>query len=394
MPSPDREELKQRAIEAVEAERDHLVELSLRIHGNPEVGFQEEKASQWLCDYLERHGFQVERAFCGLDTAFRAVAGEGEPRIAFLAEYDALPGLGHACGHNIIAASSTGAAVALARLLPEAGGSVVVIGTPAEEIHGGKAIMAERGAFDGLDAVMLFHPGSRNAVFTGALACATLYVEYFGKEAHAATRPETGVNALDAVIIAYNAISALRQHMRDTARIHGIITDGGRVPNVVPGHAAATFLVRAFDETYLEELKEKVIACFRAGAEATGARLEYHWADVQYAPLRLNRPLAEACKENLLRLGRKVGDAPILRGLGSTDMGNVSLVAPTIHPSIAIAPRGVVIHTPEFARLAASEEGHRGLIDAAKALAMTAIDVQTDAALRERIREYFLAPPA
>lgn len=393
MPFPDKKKLKQRAIEAVEAQRDRLVDLSLRIHENPEVGFQEEKASQWLCEYLEEHGFQVERGYCGLETAFRAVAGEGEPCVALLAEYDALPGLGHACGHNIIAASSTGAAVAVAKLLPETGGSVVVIGTPAEEIHGGKAIMAERGAFDGLDAVMLFHPGSRNAVFTGALACATLYVEYFGREAHAATRPETGINALDAVIIAYNAINALRQHIRDTARIHGIITDGGRVPNVVPGHAAATFLIRAFDETYLEELKEKVLACFRAGAEATGARLEYRWAEVQYAPLRLNRPLAEACRENLLRLGRRVGDAPILRGLGSTDMGNVSLVAPAIHPSIAIAPRGVVIHTPDFARFAASEEGHRGLIDAAKALAMTAVDVQTDAALRERVREYFLAPP-
>jgi amidohydrolase len=390
MPSPDKEKLKERAINAVEAQRDQLIDLSLRIHGNPEMGFQEEKASRWLCDYLEEHGFRIERAFCGLETAFKAVAGEGEPRTAFLAEYDALPGLGHACGHNIIAASSTGAAVALEGLISEVGGSVVVIGTPAEEIQGGKAIMAERGAFDGLDAVMLFHPGSRNAVFTGALACASLYVEYFGKEAHASTRPESGINALDAVIVAYNAISALRQHIPDTARIHGVIVDGGKAPNVIPGHSAASFLVRASDEDYLEELKEKVISCFRAGAEATGARLEYRWAEVQYAPLRLNRPLAEACKENLARLGRKVGDSATHRGLGSTDAGNVSLVAPTIHPSIAIASRGVAIHTPDFARVAASEEGHRGLLDAAKALAMTAVDVQTDGDLRHRIREYFL----
>lgn len=390
MPSPDKEKLKERAIEAVEAQREQLIDLSLRIHQNPETGFQEEKASQWLCDYLEQHGFRLERVLCGLPTAFKAVAGEGAPHVAFLAEYDALPGLGHACGHNIIAASSAGAAVAVKELLSETGGSVLVIGTPAEEIHGGKAIMAQRGAFDGLDAVMLFHPGSRNAVFTGALACASVSVEYFGREAHAATRPEAGVNALDAVIIAYNAVSALRQQIRDTSRIHGVITDGGEAPNVIPGHSAASFLVRADDEAYLEELKEKVLSCFRAGAEATGARLEYRWAEVQYAPLRLNRPLAEACKENLTRLGRRVGDSMALRGLGSTDVGNVSLVAPTIHPSIAIAPRDVVIHTPDFARLAASEEGHRGLLDAAKALAMTAVDVQTDCELRDRIGEYFL----
>jgi amidohydrolase len=392
--SASRDQLKAQAVAAVDAEREQLIDLSVRIHRNPEIGFQEEKASQWLCEYLEQHGFQIERAYCGLDTAFKAVAGEGVPRVAFLAEYDALPGLGHACGHNIIAASSAGAAVAVAGLLSDVGGSVVVIGTPAEEIHGGKAIMAKRGAFDGLDAVMMFHPGSRNAVFTGALACASLSVEYFGRESHAATRPEAGINALDAVIVAYNAINSLRQQIPDTARIHGIITDGGEAPNVIPGHAAASFLVRAADEVYLEELKEKVISCFRAGAEATGARLEYRWAEVQYAPLRPNRPLAEACRDNLMRRGRETADSAPLGGLGSTDVGNVSLVAPTIHPSIAIAPRGVVIHTPDFARIAASEEGHRGLLDAAKVLAMTAVDVQTDNGLRDRVREYFLGQQA
>jgi len=386
----DRNELKAQVVARVEALREELIDLSLRIHDHPEIAFEEEKACQWLCGYLEEHGFDVEPGFCQMPTAFRASSGDGRPCVAFLAEYDALPGLGHACGHNVIAASSVGAAVAAKGALDATGGSLVVIGTPAEEVHGGKAIMAERGAFDELDAAMLSHPGSRNAVLTAALACASITVEYFGKEAHAATRPEAGVNALDALILAFNAIAALRQHIRDSARIHGVITDGGHAPNVIPAHSAASFLVRAEDEDYLEELKEKVLACFRSGAQATGARLEYRWGDVQYAPMRSNGPLAEAYRQNLAEMGRLVEDSPVPRPLGSTDVGNVSIVVPTIHPSIAIAPREVSIHTPDFARIAASQEGHRGLLDAAKALAMTAVDVLVDADLRQRMQDEFL----
>lgn len=387
--SPNRDELKAQVIAAVEAQREALIDLSLRIHENPEVGFQEEKACQWLCGYLEEHGFAVERPFCQLPTAFQASSGDAHPRVGLLAEYDALPGLGHACGHNLIAASSTGAAVAVSSVLAATGGSVAVIGTPAEEVYGGKAIMAERGAFDDVDAAMLFHPGSRNAVLTGALACASIDVEYFGKESHASTRPEAGINALDALILSFTAVNALRQHIKDSDRIHGIITDGGQVSNVIPAHSAASFLVRAEDDASLEELKERVLSCFKAGAEATGARLEYRWGDVQYAPLRPNRPLAEACSANLARLGRKVSDSSTSRGMGSTDVGNVSAIVPTIHPSIAVGPRGVVIHTPEFANMAASQEGHRGLLDAAKALAMTAVDMLVDANLRQRMQAEF-----
>jgi amidohydrolase len=388
--SPVTDSLKARVIDEVEAQREALVGLSHSIHDNPELGFQEEEACAALCAHLQTNGFRIERPFCDLATAFRATCGAERPRVAFLAEYDALSGLGHACGHNLIAASSTGAAVAVGKLLAQTGGSVAAIGTPAEEVYGGKAIMAGRNAFDGLDAAMLVHPGSRNAALTAALACATVNVEYFGREAHAASRPDAGINALDALVIAYTSIAALRQHIRDSARIHGMITDGGQMPNVVPNHSAGVFLARAEDEAYLEELKRRVIACFEAGATATGARLEYRWDDVQYAPLRANRPLADAFRKNLTKLGRSVRELATPRALGSTDMGNVSALLPTIHPSIQVAPREVNIHTADFARFARSEEGDRALIDAAKAMAMTGVDILVDGELRQRMWDEFL----
>ncbi len=385
----DIQKLKDRVTAKVEALREELIELSLRIHAHPELAFQEEQASAWLADYLEGHGFRVVRGICDLPTAFRAERGEGAPRVALLAEYDALAAIGHGCGHNIIATSSVAAGIASSVVVEETGGTIVVIGTPAEEIYGGKVLMARRGAFDELDAAMLCHPGSRNAVYAHALACAELQVEYFGKEAHASSRPEAGVNALDALIFAFNGIAALRQHIRGSARIHGIITDGGQAPNVVPGHAAGGFLVRAADEEYLEELKVRVIACLEAGALATGARMEYRWGEAQYAAMRTNSPLAEAYRSNLVAVGREVTDDESRRSMGSTDMGNVSALLPAIHPTIAIAPREVSAHSPEFARWAASEDGHRGLLDAAKTLAMTAVDVLAVAELRQQMQEAF-----
>ena len=385
----DIQKLKDRVTAKVEALREELIELSLRIHAHPELAFQEEQASAWLADYLESHGCRVVRGICDLPTAFRAERGEGAPRVALLAEYDALAAIGHGCGHNIIATSSVAAGIASSVVVEETGGTIVVIGTPAEEVYGGKVLMARRGAFDELDAAMLCHPGSRNAVYAHALACAELQVEYFGKEAHASSRPEAGVNALDALIFAFNGIAALRQHLRGSARIHGIITDGGQAPNIVPGHAAGGFLVRAADEEYLEELKVRVIACLEAGALATGARMEFRWGEAQYAAMRTNSPLAEAYRSNLAAVGREVTDDQSRRSMGSTDMGNVSTLLPAIHPTIAIAPREVSAHSPEFARWAASEDGHRGLLDAAKALAMTAVDVLVVAELRQQMQEAF-----
>jgi len=384
------DDVKKRAIAEVEAHRDELIELSLRIHANPETAFQEAKAAGWLTDYLEAEGFAVERGICQIDTAFRAACGSGRPRVAFIAEYDALAGIGHGCGHNIIATAALGAAIATKAIVSEAGGAALVIGTPAEEAAGGKVFMASRGAFADLDVAMLVHPGNRDVAVTYALACLELDVQYFGRTAHAAARPEAGINALDALVIGYSSVSALRQHIRESARIHGIITDGGQAVNVVPGHAAGAFLLRAEDDDYLEELKERVLACFRAGAEATGARLEYRWGeDARYRAMRSNRALAEAYRRNMEALGRQVQELDSGRSMGSTDMGNVSALVPAIHPTVAIAPPNVPIHTPEFRDVAASEAGHRGLLDAAKAMAMTAADVLLDADLRRRIEEEF-----
>ncbi len=374
----------------VDARRDELIELSLRIHQNPELGLQEVKASRWLTSYLRRNTFKVEKGICGLETSFRGSYGSGKPAIALVAEYDALPKLGHACGHNIIAAAAVGAAVALRGAIDQMGGSVVIIGTPAEELHGAKGIMVQRGAFDDIDAAMMVHPSVQDRAGTPALACINLEVEFFGKAAHAAAHPEEGINALEAMIQAFNGINSLRQHIRERARIHGIITQGGEAPNIVPAYTSASFLVRAEDEVYLEELREKVINCFKAAALATGARLEYKWSEGYYAPMRMNLALAELFARNMEALGRKVLP-PSDRPFGSTDMGNVSAVVPSIHPYVAIAPPEVLPHSPEFAWAAASETGHRGLIDGAKAMAMMVVDLICRAEEMERVREEFLS---
>ena len=381
--------LKQRACVAIDAEAGALIDLSMRIHAHPEVAFQEEKAAAWLTDYATAHAFNVERGIVDMPTAFRASAGSGSPVVAILAEYDALPGIGHGCGHNIIAASAAGAAAGVRAVIDETGGTVQLVGTPAEEVYGGKVQMIRGRAFDGIDAAMMVHPGTRDAVVAKALACAELSVEYHGREAHAAAQPEKGVNALEAMIIAYNSINSLRQHIRRTARVHGVITDGGEAPNIVPGHSAASFLVRAEDDEYLEDLKGRVLACFEAGAKATGASLEVRWNPNQYASMNTNPPLAEAFRANFAAAGREVSPDESPRPLGSTDMGNVSKIMPAIHPGIAIAPAEVNGHSPQFAEYAASEAGKTALIIAAKALAMTAIDVLVDPNLRTRMREEF-----
>jgi amidohydrolase len=368
-------ELKASVIASVEAQRRQLRDLSLKIHSNPELGFKEVKAAAWLTQYLEKNGFAVERGICELPTAFRASYGKGRPSIALVAEYDALPHLGHACGHNLIAGGSVGAAVAAKEAIDRFGGSVQVIGTPAEELYGGKVLMVERGAFDNLDAAMMVHPGSHNAAVTPALACIALEVEFFGRAAHAAGHPEAGINALEAMLLSFAAINSLRQHIKDKARIHGIITDGGEAANVVPAHSAGNFLVRAEDDAYLDELKEKVLDCFVSGATATGARLEYRWGETRYAPMRNNLTLAKLFKQNMQSLGRRMPLYDPDRAFGSTDMGNVSQVVPGIHPGVAIVSPEVGNHSPEFALAAASEAGIEGMLDAAKAMAMIIVDL-------------------
>lgn len=388
---PDAADLKAHVIAAIDARRQELIDLSLRIHDTPETAFKEEKSAAMLEDYLEANGFAVERGICELPTAFRASHGSDSPSVALISEYDALPGIGHGCGHNIIGTASAGAGVVLRELMDDIGGSLQVIGTPAEEAAGGKVYMAARGAFDGLDCAMMVHPGNRDTAVAYALSCLELDVEFEGKEAHAAARPEAGLNALDAMIAAFVNIGLLRQQLRDSARVHGIITDGGQAVNVIPNRTAAKLLIRTEDDSYMDEaLKPKVLACFQGAAAATGCKLTHKWGEEsRYRTMRTNHALAEAYRKNVELLGRTVIDPESQRSMGSTDMGNVSQVVPGIHPSISIAPPDIPIHTAEFRELAKSDSGHLGLMDAAKALAMTAIDVFTNPDLRREMKREF-----
>jgi len=373
--------VKKRIPGVVDDAADSLRELALRIHENPETAFEERKAARWLCEWLEREGFVVESGIAGLPTAFRATrplsSGRG-PAIAYLAEYDALPGIGHACGHNLIAAASVGAAAALATAVEEEGDApparIVVLGTPGEEGEGGKILMIERGVFDDIDCAMMFHPSVKTIVAQGALAAVSLFVTFAGRAAHAAGCPQEGINALDGLIQTFNGINALRQHLDDDVRIHGIVTDGGAAPNIVPELAEGHFIVRAATRSELTEVLEKVKACARGGALASGARVTFRQGLV-YAE-RINNPvMSELFAENLRKLGIEPSDPPARGGMGSSDIGNVSMVVPSIHPYVAIAPDGVSGHSPEFAEASASEGGIRGMLIAAKALAMTGADL-------------------
>ncbi len=365
-----------------------LADLSRKLYENPETAFEEKQAAARLTAFLEGEGFKVTRGICKLPTAFRADYGRGKPVIAYLAEYDALPKLGHACGHNLIAAASVAAGVAAKRAVAELGGSIRVFGTPGEELFGGKAIMAERGAFKDIDLAMITHPGGGHRVVANTLTCQTLDVAFKGRAAHAAAEPEAGINALEAMIQSYNAINSLRQHIREKERIHGVITDGGEAANVVPAHTAATFIVRAETDSHLEALKARVLDCFTGAAVATGAELTYKWGEY-YAAMTSNLTLARLFKKNLEALGRRIplGDASLWAG--STDVGNVSRLAPTIQPLVAIAPEDVMLHSPEFATAAATDDALDIMLDAARAMAMTAVDVLASPETCEKAREEF-----
>ncbi|MEO8601694.1 MAG: M20 family metallopeptidase [bacterium] len=391
MPSQPRasEGLKARVAARVEAERDALLELSGRIHAHPELCFDEHRAAGWLTDYLEQRGLTVERGAYAMPTAFAARAGSGRPRVAVLCEYDALPGIGHACGHNIIAAAGAGAGVALAEVIGQTGGSVVVLGTPAEEGGGGKVLMAREGAFAEIDAAMMIHPASLELIGMNVLAISAIEAEYIGRAAHAAAAPHAGINALDGLVTAYQAIAQLRQHIRPSERVHGIITDGGQKPNIVPERAAGVFYVRAQNERRLGALRQRVEACFHAGAMASGASVHLRSVGEDYSDMWTNAALAAAYEANLAHVGRQIVHAPAEHISGSTDMGNVSKLVPSIHPMISIAPPQVSLHTQEFARYAASPDGDRAIIDGAKVLAMTAVDVLCAAGLLDAVRANF-----
>jgi amidohydrolase len=375
--------LKKDAAAAVESMRAELLELSHAIHQEPELALEEFRAAARLTAAVESHGLPVSRESFGLTTAYASEFGKASgPTIAILSEYDALPGVGHACGHNIIATSGLGAALALARLGSRLPGRVRYLGAPAEERFGGKEIIARAGAFDGVDAAMMIHPSNLNLVTMPCIAISEVEVTYHGRASHASAMPYRGLNALDAVVSAYQSIAQLRQHIRQTERIHGIITDGGLAANIVPERASCRFYVRAADVHELATLKKRVQACFEAGALSTGCTADIRWGNTDYLDLKTNWPMAEAFGKNAGALGREFFPlANIPAGFaGSTDMGNVSHRVPSIHPMLAVAPAGVIIHNAEFATWAASEQGDEGVIDGAKALAQTALDLMAEPA--------------
>jgi amidohydrolase len=365
-----------------------LMQVSRQIHGNPELAYEEERASGWLCRILERAGMEVERGVAGVPTAFVARAGTGRLQVAICAEYDALPGIGHACGHNLIGASSAGAGIALSRIADDLDMTVRVIGTPAEEVGdaGGKIVLLERGVFDGVHAALMAHPGPVDVTMPPMLACATFDVHYRGLEAHASAFPELGVNAADALTVAQTAIGLLRQQMGRNDRVHGIVTKGGDAPNIIPAHTSARYIVRAPTFGDLDKIKQKVWRCFEAGALASGAELELRGGDKPYAHMAHDRELAGLYQANCEILGRRFRDfgRALERSAASTDMGNVSLACPSIHPIVGIESNGSVPHQPEFARHCVGPSSERALADASLALAWSAIDLATNPELRAR----------
>ncbi|MCL6648540.1 MAG: M20 family metallopeptidase [Chloroflexi bacterium] len=379
-------------VQTIEAAAADLRTLSLSIHDHPELNFEEHHAHAVLTEFLASAGFQVERQAYGLATAFVARWGEGSPCVAVLCEYDALPQIGHACGHNLIAAAGVAAGLALKARVRQ--GTVLVLGTPAEEGGGGKVLLIERGAFAGVDAALMVHPAPMHTAWPLVLAVEGVEVEFHGRAAHAAMAPHEGTNALDALVLAYNAIAVLRQQLRPDVRIHGIITRGGTKPNIIPDLSAGEFYLRARSEEALADLRQRVLACFEGAAHATGCRLVHRWPGPRFRDLKTNAPLAE----RYVAYGRARGFAIPLPGQQgpldqqplSTDMGNVSYVVPAIHPLFAIETEGGN-HTPAFAEAARSEQAHRAMLDAAIALAATALDCYEDPALLAAARAAFAA---
>ena len=375
----------------VRSREGELLDLSHRIHAHPELGFEEYDSSRWCAETLSEEGFTVDTGVGGLDTAFIASRGEGPLHLVFCAEYDALPGIGHACGHNMIAAMSVGAGIGLGAVADELGVRVSVFGTPAEEIGdaGGKIRMLEAGLFEGVHAAMMLHPGPVDAGNVPWNAASMFDVHYHGKEAHAAAAPDLGINAADALTVAQTAIGLLRQHLDPDALVHGIVTHGGEAPNIVPAHTAARFIVRAPDLARLDRAKARVLDCFRAGATATGATLEVQGGSSPYAEVRNDPVLMRLYEEEATAVGRDLAPSAGFgsggRGAASTDMGNVSQVIPSIHPLIGIESSPAVPHQPEFAAHAAGAVADRAVVEGAAALARTAVRMASEESVRVRL---------
>ena len=368
---------KDHAARAVRARAGDLVDLSEQLHAHPELGWQEHESSRAVAALLADGGFAVTRPYLGLDTAFHATFGSGRTHIGLCAEYDALPGLGHACGHNLIAAMSAGAALALAELADAHDLTVEVYGTPAEEGGGGKIELLERGAFTGLDLAMMAHPAPVDIVEAQPFAVSHSRVRFRGKAAHAAAYAEHGVNAADAFTVAQVALGLLRQQLPSTVRVHGVVTNGGEAPNAIPAETTGRWYVRASSMTELTDLEPRVRRCFEAGALATGCELEIEPESRPYSDFRADDLALAAYRANALALGRDLDGDPMARRMNraSTDMGNVSQVVPAIHPYIGVGSYPVLNHQKEFADACVGVTAERALLDGATALAWTAVDV-------------------
>ena len=384
--------LKDQLAQAIDRLGDELEHLSRRIHDHPELGYQEVQACGWLSEFLAAKGLKVERGVAGVDTAFRATLETGDgPTIAIMCEYDALPGLGHACGHNVIATAGAGAGVALAALkdkLPK--GRIQVIGTPAEEGGGGKIKLIRGGVFAKVDAAMMIHGLDAWIGHPDLLGIVRLVFEFTGKAAHAAMDPWEGVNALDGVIQTFNNVAMLRQQARPDARIHGIITNGGGAPNIIPESAAALFYVRAPQLDDMWQLVERVEACAEGAAKATGSELKTTRLDTHYEPMKRNMALLDAFRANMKALG--VESPPMKDRAGSSDVGNVSQVIPTIQPYVQIAPAGTPIHSRAFEAAAVTPLARDGMLKAAKVMAMTTLDLLDEPGLLARVQQEFRSP--
>lgn len=384
--------MKNRITSEISGKMPELAEISKYLYENPELGDEEYKAVKLLTDYFRKNGFSVEDSVYGLSTTFRAVYDSHKEgaHIALFCEYDALPQMGHGCGHNLISAMSVGAALGLKSVLDEIGGKVSVFGTQAEETSGVKGILAEKGAYDGVDAAMMAHPAAVSEESGSSLALNAIKFEYFGKAAHAAAIPEKGINALDGVILLYNGINALRQHVTSDVRIHGIISHGGVAPNIVPDYAEAKFYVRSKSRENLETVVAKVKECAEGAAKMTGARVKISKFENAYDDLRTNKTLSSLFSANLHELGEQE-IRPASDGIGSIDIGNVSHVVPVIHPWIGVGDASLIIHSREFAEHTVTEQGRATIYRGACALAMTAYDVITSKENQKKIKEEFLS---
>ena len=387
---------KDAARKAIDAASAVLFGISARMHAEVELAFEEVKAQAWQCAALRDAGFKVEEGLGSLKTAFRATVTSDKPgpRIAFLCEYDGLPVYGQSCGHNVVAAAGVGAAIGLAKVIKEIGGTVLALGTPGEEGGGGKNILHREGFFEGIDAMMLIYPGMDNIAHSRTVGATRVQVAYFGKAAHAAARPELGINALDALLLAFNGISALRQQLPSDVRVHSIITKGGTLPQVVPDHTTAVLTVRANNAETLKQVIPRIDACLMGAAQMTGARLERTWRDAPGRELLSNAALAGSFDRNLRALGRPTRPRDELSGAWSGDTGNVSWFVPTIQPQMAMTGRNVPPHSHEFHAASIGPLAETCILDSAKAMAMTAIDLACDGTLLRQVKEEFTATRA